>query len=134
MIEEGLFAHLSADAGVSSLAASRIFPLRVPQGQSIGDGAVVYQRVGSTRGHTTCATDRLVQGSFQIDAYAKTYIKAISLARALRVALIDHTGPMGDTHVDRVFLETEFDTDDPEPGLYRVSATYTIWYLEDEES
>lgn len=132
MIEEGLFAHLKADAGVFGITASRIFALRIPQGQNIGDGTLVYQRAGSDRSATACASDRLVRGSFQIDAYAKTYLRAITLARALRVALIDYTGPMGDTHVDRVFLETEFDLDDPEPGLYRVSATYTIWYLEDE--
>lgn len=129
MIETGIAAYLNADAGLTALVGTRIFPVLAPQG--VTAPYVIFARAGAARSSTTCGTDKKVAGTWQFDAYAKTYKTAAQIARALRLALIDYTGLMGDTPVDRVFLETEFDLDDPEPGLFRVSQTYTIWYLEE---
>lgn len=129
MIEQGLFEYLSANAGVSALVDSRIYPSVMKQGVDMP--VVVFSRIGSQRSRTFCATDSLVLGTFQLDCYDRGYLKAVQLAAAVRSALVDYAGLMGDTTVNQVSLESEFDTDDPEPGLYRVSQTYSIWYLED---
>jgi capsular polysaccharide biosynthesis protein len=133
MIAESLHAYLSGHAGVSVLVGSRVFPLMIPQhvyNEATKQPCLVYQLIGTTRDLTFCAVDQLVSGSYQIDAYARKYKQANELARAVRAALIDFSGLMGDTHVRRIMLDTEQDLLDPEPGLYRVSQTYTIWYLE----
>lgn len=137
MIESGLVAYLESHAVVGPLikaaGLTRIFPLLIPE-HIRGDAAkmpcLVYQRVGSDRGKTFCETDSLVNTQFQIDVYAKAYLQCKELARDTRQALVDYTGLMGDTHVDRVFIDVEFDLVETDTGLYRVSQTYTIWAQE----
>ena len=138
MIETDLPAFLAGDAGIGALVVSgnlkRVFPLMIPQHtfkETTKLPCLVYRRVSTQRQPLFCRTDSLVQGSFQLDAYAPEYEKALQLAEALRKALIDFTGQMGATFVDRVFLEFEADFEDPEPGLYHISHTYTVWYLEE---
>lgn len=129
MIEEGLFSHLKADAGLTALLRStNIFGVIIPQNS--GMPSVVYSRIAATRTQTLCGTDGLVKGLFQIDSYAISYLTAKKLANAVRLSLIDFHGAMGDTRVASVSLDTEVDLDDPEPGLYRVSQTYIIWFAE----
>lgn len=132
MIDEGLFAHLSADAGVAALAGSRIYPLVIPQ-QSFREDSrqpcVVYSRDGAQRQKLFGGTSDMVSSAFTIDSYAPTLAAAQALADAVRVALLDFSGVMGATTVRAVFLENEFELADLEPGLYRVSQSWTIWHV-----
>jgi hypothetical protein len=137
MIEAGLAQFLKANAGIAALvgdnALTRIFPLLIPEhvrGDPKKMPCLVYQRIGTTRGGTFCSTDTLVSVSMQIDCYSLNYLQAKLLADAVRTALVDYTGPMGDTHVDRVFADVEFDLVEQDVILYRVSQTYTIWFVE----
>lgn len=138
MIEIGLAAYLTAHPQVAALAVSpslnRIFPLIIPEhvrGEATKLSCLTYQRVGTVRSKTFCATDSLTSVQMQIDCYALTYLAAKRLADVLRKAMVDYTGPMGDTHVDTVSLDVEFDLFESETGLYRVSHTYTIWFIEE---
>lgn len=138
MIEAGLSQFLKANAGVAALVANdpaltRIFPLVIPEhvrGDPKKMPCLVYQRIGTNRTATFCKTDGLVNVSMQIDCYSLSYLQAKQLADAVRKCLIDYTGLMGDTHVDRVFSDVEFDLVEQDVLLYRVSQTYTIWFLE----
>jgi hypothetical protein len=140
MIEEGLVQRLLADANVAAIvggAVNRIYPLVMPQrdkGQPANVPCVVYRRLSASRGMTFCEQDDLVNGTFQFDSYAANYTTARQLARHVRRRLVDFTGTLTDsdtTHVDRIWLSTELDLDDPEPGLFRVSQTFTVWYREE---
>jgi hypothetical protein len=131
MIQEALYAHLAADASVAALAGTRIYPLMIPQhvyNEASKLACVVYQRTGMDLPINTCGAEALAGTSMRIDAYARSYGVAAQLAAAVRDALVNFTGPMGTVHVSRVNLESELDLLDIEPGLYRVSQTYSIWH------
>lgn len=133
MIEEGLYSYLRAQVAIAELAGDRVFPLAIPQHhytEASRLACVVYQRIGVSRQIKFCGTDDFVESTFQVDCYAMTYLKAKQLARAVRLALVDYAGAMGAETVQNVFIQTEFDLDDPDPGLYRISQTYSIWHLD----
>lgn len=132
--EPNLFEYLKSVPSVFELIADRIYEGRIPQHVFESDAGVmncaVYQRVGGGRGVGYCASDALVPGSYQVDIYALDSVAKTKVARAIRRALVDYSGPMGAVRVNRVLIETEFDGEEPEPGLERRTQTYTIWYWE----
>ena len=140
MIQESLYSKLAGAAGVTSLASTRIYPLVIPQTvytEATKKPCIVYSVSSKSRQVRYSGTDTLVSGSFSIDCYATTYTAVQSLAAAVRAALVDQVGtwtdsdsPVGSVSVQAVFIENEFDLMDEEPGLYRVSQEYTIWYDE----
>lgn len=137
MIEIGLASYLGGHGVVGPLVTdadlTRVFPLLIPEhvrGESRKQPCIVYQRIGTERDGTFCETDSLAKVSMQIDVYSKSYLTAKQLAQEVRRALVDYTGPMGDTHVDKVFIDVEFDLVETDTGLFRVSQTYTIWVQE----
>ncbi len=140
MIDVSIFTLLKDSAGVaaivsenSSPARFRIYPLVIPQ-QEQGDATympcVVYQKVGLTRGVTNEVSDAMVEATYQVDSYATQYLDAQTLADAARVALLDVTGTYGGHYIRRIFLQNEFAIEDPDPGLFRISQTYTVWFTE----
>lgn len=139
MIDDSIFTLLKSSAGVAAIVANatspttyRIYPLVIPQKES-GDGeqtpCVVYQRVGSSRGIRYTATDNLVNATYQIDSYATTYRAAALLAEAVRSAIVDFSGTVGSHSIKIVHIENDFAVEDPDPGLYRISQTYSVWYV-----
>lgn len=129
MIEAGLAARLSGFVGLSALIADRVFPLVIPQqGAAQRMPCVVYQLVSRDRAMRFCATDEMVQAQYQIDAYARSYLDCKTVAVQVIAALLDFRGAMGDQSVHQVSLDSEIDVMDPEPGLYRVSMTFSIWH------
>jgi hypothetical protein len=131
MIGEALFTHLSTDVVVGALVGSRIYPLMIPQhvyNEATKLPCVVYQRSGLDQPINTCGAEALVGTSMRVDSYARSYGLAVQLGAAVRDSLVNHSGPMGSVHVSRVNLESELDLLDSEPGLYRVSQTYSIWH------
>lgn len=136
MIEAGLTSYLSGHAVVGPLLKSgaHVFPLLIPEHVRSERGqlpCLVYQRVGTNRDKSFCSTDTLANVQLQIDLYSVSYKTVKELARDVRQALVDYTGSMGDTHVDKVFIDVEFDQIETDTGLYRVSQTYTFWVQEE---
>ncbi len=128
--------HLESDTSVSSLMGTRFFYGVVPQKIST-DGVsripcVVYERRGVNRQVTYCGTNDLIQTLVTLDIYALTYSAARELAREVRRSLVDFQGLLsGVVSVRAASLETEFDLQDMEPGLYRVSQSWTFWHEEE---
>jgi hypothetical protein len=140
MIDESIFTLLRTSAGVASLVSEnsspqrfRIYPLVIPQHED-GDTSympcVVYTKIGTSRGVTKSGTDTLVNGTYQIDCYATTYLAAAQLANAVRNGVIDHRGTVGSHYFATMNLENEYAVEDPDPGLYRISQTWSVWYVE----
>lgn len=134
--EPNLFSYLSSVPAVAAFIEDRIYQGRIPQ-QVKGRTArvmdcAVYQRVGDTRAVTHCGSEGLVAAQYQIDSYSPDDVRVLKVARAIRRALLDYSGPMGDVEVKNVFITTSFDSQDEEPGLCRRTQTYTIWYAEAE--
>jgi hypothetical protein len=139
VIDAALFSLLKA-SGVASLVAEgssptrhRIYPLVIPQHES-GDltpfPCVVFTKVGASRGVTLSGTDTLVNAEYQIDSYATTYTQAVQLSDAVRAALVDYSGTIGGHAIKTANLDNEFALTDPDPGLYRIMQTYSVWYVE----
>jgi hypothetical protein len=132
--EPNFFEYLKAVPEVAALIGDRIYEGRIPQHAFGSTGAVmdcaVYQRVGGPRDADFCSSDSLVQGQYQMDCYSADSVRKGKVARAIRRALVDYSGPMGAVRVNRVLIETEFDSEEPEPGLTRRTQTYTVWYWE----
>ena len=114
---------------------NRVFPLVVPQ--KVPNGVttmpcVVYETGDVQRGVSYCGTDRLVRTMMRIDCYSTEYDEVKELAQAVRHALIDYRGSLGGiVDVRAANLETEFDLQDFEPGLFRVSQSWVFWHVED---
>lgn len=113
---------------------NRVYPLVIPQKVVRGAAqtpCVVYETGGVDRQTTYCGTSGLVRTTMRLDSYAEDYNTAKEVAQAVREVLSDFRGTLGGTvEVRHAKLETEFDLQDFEPGLYRVSQSWTIWHVE----
>jgi Protein of unknown function (DUF3168) len=127
MIEESFQTYLISDSGINAIVGDRVYGLIAPQ--KVLPPFLVYLKVGDypiAAGY--CGPDAARHCVFQFDSYAKSYLGALRLAEAVRTALVGFTGTIGDTRIAFVSMETEFHAPDPEPGLFRVSNTFEIWY------
>lgn len=129
VLEADIITHLKTLPAITDLVGARIYGILRQQSQDLP--AILIQRVQTTRQVKFCATDKLVSTDMQIDAYDKNGDSVWALAAAMRAALIDFTGTMGATYVDKVILSNEFPLNDPDPGVIRVTQLYNFWYQED---
>lgn len=140
MIQDAFYGFMSAQGAITALTSTRIFPVVIPQkvySDATKQPCLVYSFDAKNRQKRFSGTDSLVASSVQIDCYATTYRQAQLLASAVRSVLLDYAGtwigntsPQVSHKVQKCFLENEVDLDDPEPGLYRVSQSWAIWYDE----
>lgn len=140
MLHRGLVAELIVNTNTSGYLAGdspgyhRVFPLVIPQkikGGSAQMPCVVYDVRSVERQVTYCGTSGLVRSVMNIDCYALSYDESKELAQAVRDALLDYRGLLGGiVDVRAASLETEFDIQDIEPGLYRVSQSWVFWHAE----
>jgi len=136
---DGLFTELTTNTTTAGYLAGvgpnsgRVFPLVIPQKK---DGSqqvpcVVYSERDVQRQVTYCGTDGLARTVVQIDCYSKTYAEARDLSKAVFDVLQDFQGLLGGiVNVRAASLETQFDVQDFEPGLYRVSQSWVFWHVE----
>lgn len=130
ILEESLFAFLTADTAVAALIAERMYGGMAPQNAPLP--RIVYSRMDTTRTQTLCKTDRKAMATMLLDCYDKTYLGSKRLADAVRQTLTDFSGDMAGTRVSTVILDGDPDRDDPEPGLFSVSQRYFIWFTEEQ--
>lgn len=137
MLHIGLEEELATAALTAALLAgtpNRIYPLVIPQKVPRGAAqtpCVVYETSNVERQTTYCGVSGLVRTTMRLDCYAEDYNTSKQVAQAVRLVLSDFRGMLGGTvDVRHAALETEFDVQDFEPGLYRVSQTWAIWHVE----
>jgi len=109
-IEEALYLHLIAEAGVSALVGTRIYPNVAPQ--EIAKPNLAYQRISATREMYHAGPAGLAEARFQFTCTAGTYRSAKAVINALRQALDGYSGMMGGAdgvEVEGAFVETDFD-------------------------
>ena len=133
-LHEAIKNELAADAAFQALTDGRVYYLVIPQttSQAIRIPCTVYNRRGVQRQVTYCGTSGLVRTDATLDSYAVTLAGAYDVAEAVKAALIDFSGLLGGgVQVQAASLEAETDLEDIEPGLYRVSQSWTIWHSEE---
>ena len=126
IIEEALFSHLSAFAGLTALVGTRIYPMLLPQQATLP--AVTFMKVSNpyirTFGSTIGAQPR-----FQFSCWATTYLGAKAVADQIKAALDFYAGTMGGGVVVRAGLvENELDDYDPETKRYHVPVDVILWH------
>lgn len=145
-VQAGVFQYLSAQTAasqasyvplqqaVAAIVGRRIFPGKIPQHHFDGAKtmpAIVTRIIDEGRQAMHCGTDGLVECVLQVDCYAPVRDDVPPLADAIRRAMVDYSGRMGDLLVSKVLLTSAFDALEPDPGLYGKSQTYSVWHSED---
>lgn len=134
-----LFEILVNNAAVTKLCARRIYQDRAPQRVPADWPATpyaVYLCASTQQGQTFCEQDDLTLGSYQVDVYATDALTKEYLARAIQRAVVGFTGPSSadptlGARICSAQLQTKFDqAPDLDPGLYRKTMLFSIWYWE----
>jgi hypothetical protein len=113
---------------LAQITGLAVYPMFIPAGRDTP--AVVYTVVDRTRQATFSGTGKLVASTVNLDVIDKGYAVARSLADQIRTALVDFRGDMEGTEVQGCFIAADQDTSDLEPGFFRVTLTFNLWYVE----
>lgn len=127
VIEQALRAVLVADGGVTAIT-TRVYPNYIPQSPTWP--LVVYQKVSGLRDQALSGPTGKAHPRFQIEAWAKTYDEAKSLANANRVALDGKTFTKGSVTIGGVVLQSEWDAYEPEVECHRIVMDFNFWHTE----
>lgn len=120
MLEQRLYAHLSADADVSALVGSRIYPLVMPQGAALP--AIVYQRISGVPANHAGRVPSLESARVQVNCYAKTYGVAKDLCDAVVWRMQQSSPYFQCTRVN------ERDLYDDEDRTFALALDFSLWH------
>jgi hypothetical protein len=136
MIDQGLYQRLTADAGVSALVATRVYPQLLPQDPGLP--ALTYRLVSGPRDETHDGPSDLTLARFEVRCWVSRkpneggYRQARSLAAKVTAALDGFRGllPEG-TEVFRAWKANEIDGGfDPDPETTSVILEFELDYRE----
>ena len=111
-----LYSHLSADAGISALVGTRIYPVQMPQTPTLP--AISYGRISNT---AQFGTTNVRETRYQVDCWAASYASVQSVAMAVKAALEEWTDTDQTPAVKMAWVFSELDDYEAETELYRVS-------------
>lgn len=127
-----LYTILSADATVTAICSTRIYPLTIPQ-KPDGSGypGVTITIISDEPSDTKTEASTLDAWRVQIDSYARTALQAQQLDSAIRAAIDRYRGSVvvtGDAtyFVDGVRRENANEIMEPEKDIFRRSVDYQI--------
>jgi len=130
LIEEALFAHLKAHAGLSALIGTRIYPLVLPQNPTLP--AITYQKISRVGERAMSSpTPRVARARFQISCWGTSYASVKDVAEQVKAALQDYSGLMGGSggvQVLDVNVANEQDIYEPDTGIYHLSVDVMIYH------
>jgi hypothetical protein len=130
MMEAGLHGQLVGDDAVAASAATRIYPVNLPE--NVDGPSVTFRVISKIPDYTLDGATGMITARVQIDAWAAVYGDAKQLAQAIHDALNDFSGTFPDgTAVQNVWLaDAATDGFDADARLYRVQADYRLIYSE----
>ena len=136
-IEKALVNLLSSDASVNAKVGGRIYPVFVPNDQSLP--AITYQEVSGVRDNVMAGASGLVQARFQINCWTKTYREARELADLVRTALSpdndSYPKTVEGTNIQGIMLLNENDVptihgDNEELSGHGKMLDFSVWFKE----
>ena len=127
---KAVYALLSADAGVTALVSTRIYPTVLPQDKTLP--ALVYQRIsGVEPGQIDEQRRALVQGRIQVTALAAEFGACAAILDAAREALLYQYGSIGGIEVVSIIRDIDGADDfDPDLQAYSQSMDFIVSYIE----
>ena len=127
MIEAAIRSILIADDTVKALT-TRVYPVALPQSPTYP--LILYTKITGMRDHHLQGPSGHAHPRFQIEAWAKTYTEAKTLADAIREALDGYSGTAAGTKIGSCLIESEQDIYESEIEVYRVTSDWFIWHEE----
>ena len=113
-VQEQLLTLLSG----ATAAGTRVYPMTAPD--AVVKPYITYQRVSSSPDLVLSGNSGLTNTRMQIDAYARTYAEATSIATQIATL-------MAAWSVQNVAIVSQDFYDDP-VKLFRVSHDYSLWH------
>lgn len=127
-IADWTYAKLAADAGVSALVSTRIYPIRMPQSPTLP--LITYQQVAAEYEHAMGSDPNVEWARMQVTSWAETLTSARSLAKKVKACLRRATGTAASTVVQHSRIEMQIDGYEDGPQRYRVDMDFMFGYEE----
>lgn len=129
-IRAALHSILINDAATAALVSTRVYRQVIPQQGNAASymPAITYQLESRDIQQRHIRSDGTRGDQFQVDAYAVTQDQAEAVSEALIAALQDYRGTIEGRRIRTIALLNAFDLEDIEPGLYRVSHSFSVWH------
>jgi Protein of unknown function (DUF3168) len=133
-IEQGLYALLTQDPGVSALVSTSVYWILAPKGASLP--YVVLNRVATNDVYDEDGASGFRNALFQIDCYATSFYPARAISLAVRTLLESYRGNLPDvnaTPVSAVITEKDWDMPFEEGGkgfVYRALLAFRIHHYD----
>lgn len=131
--EAVLRSALVADATVSGLIGTRIYPVLAPASAAMP--LVTWRRASIERQQTLAAPMGIPRVSVEYSIYATTYEQAREIADAMRLVLDGYGGTSDNTTVRQTSLEDESDdfvtlAGADMPPVYQITQRFDTWWSE----
>lgn len=131
-LRPALRAFLLADGAIAAVVGTRVYPLRMPQGET--QASIVYTRVSGEGDYTMQGPTGYARPRIQIDAWASSANAAVALSNLIRDRLDGFRGVMGSgadaITVRGVFVADEREGFDEAANLHRSGRDYFIHHIE----
>ena len=132
-VGKGVRAVLTADAGVSADAGTRVYPDALPQNATLP--AIRYAVIDDRSEQHLTGIAGLANATIQIDCYALTRLAANDLGDDVRLALDRYEGTSSGVTIRQVVGDfRRYGYEPPrgggDVGTYVYSADFSVWYVE----
>lgn len=114
VLEEGVFARLSASTGVTSIVGSRIYPEELPQNPTYP--ALTYQRISGRSGFHQTGLSGMGEGRIQVTCWSRKaekgggdYPKVKDLREGVRLSLAGFQGTVAGVEIQSSDLVNDMD-------------------------
>ena len=126
MLVTALYTKLSTDSGITAIAGTRIYPVKMPQEPTFP--LVTYQIFSQPTVNTHDAKT-MKNSQVQVDAWAETFLAAHQLAEAIESSLGVFKGTIASDEVIHSSIQRN-KQDFFEDGVddYRVSLDFSVWH------
>ncbi len=129
MIADNLYTYLVAQAGITSIVSTRVYPVILPQKPVYP--AITYNDDDSNYTESFDGQTDHVQSIFQLDAWSKTYAGATTLGAAISAALKNKSGSFGGIIIQRcTVLSGPITVYEDSVEAYRQTYIFSIWHNE----
>ena len=127
MIETAIRYILINDSTVKDIT-TRCYPVTIPQSPQYP--LILYTKITGMRDHHLQGPSGHAHPRFQVEAWAKTYTEAKTLADAIREALDGYSGTASSTKIGSCLIESEQDIYESEVEAFRVIMDFFVWHEE----
>jgi len=129
MIANNLYTYLVAQAGITNLVSTRVYPVIMPQKPTFP--AITYNDDDSNYTESFDGQTDHVQSIFQLDGWSKTYAEATTVGAAISTALKNTSGSFGGITIQRcTVLSGPVTVYEDSVEAYRQTYIFSIWHNE----